>query len=60
MLQPNFISNFFSFNSRGLCMDPEAHVHTIAPNSETAVKTMFGILQIQCGCEGLRTTIENE
>lgn len=41
-------------------MDPEAHVHTIAPNSETAVKTMFGILQIQCGWEGLRTTIENE
>lgn len=57
MLQSNSISIFFSFNSRWLCIDPEAHVCTVASNSETAVKTMFGILQVQHDWKGLRGII---
>lgn len=41
-------------------MDPEAHVHTIAPNTETAVNTVFGILQVQNDWKGLREMIKNE
>lgn len=58
MLQSISISIFFSFNSRWLCIYPEAHVHTIAPNSETAVKTIFGILQVQHDWKGLSGVIK--
>lgn len=44
MLQSISISKFFIFNSRWLCIDPETHIPAIAPNSETDVKTIFGIL----------------